>query len=127
MDWHEARCRWVDAEGREHATSAGTVGLTYALVTWLDDKGAECQTEGTLIEVNQEQVIVDLGPLGVCFIPRRSVKHIASLWKTTAAPTAGNGDSSTDTRPTPSVKSAADAGSPDGRDVSGTMIEGWDY
>lgn len=111
MDWYQARRCWVDAEGHEHATIAGQgPGLTYALVTWLDDKGAECQTEGILLEVNREQAIVQLNDHGACFIPRAAVKRIESLWKTTTAHDAEKDASWTATPATSSAKSAAVAG-----------------
>lgn len=89
-------------------------------VSWVSSEGSECHTDGALLLVNLEQVIVTHGPHAVCCIPRESVSLIERI---TAAPNAESGDWSIPTAVTTPAPSAATSGRVD---VSGNLIEG-DY
>ena len=89
-------------------------------VTWVSSEGESCHTDGALVLVNQEQVIVTHGEKAICCIPR-TAEGLCIQRMTPAA--AANGDSSTDTAATTPVKSAVT----DGRDASGNWMFEGDY
>jgi hypothetical protein len=59
-------------------------------VTWVSSEGDTCHTDGALVLVNQEQVIVTHGEKAVCCIPRESVTLIERQPIPIVAPAAVN-------------------------------------
>jgi hypothetical protein len=92
------------------------------LVTWVDGEGRACCTDGALLLVDRDQVIVTHGEKAVCCIPRESVTLIE---RTTAAPSVASGASSSAIAPTTSAASATPNGTV--LDVSGNWMFEGDY
>ena len=100
-------------------------------VTWVSSEGESCHTDGALVLVNQEQVIVTHGPHAVCCIPRRSVTLIERQPIPIVAPAAESPSSTaaapiatlSSTKPTTTAPSAAT----DGRDAGQNWMFEGDY
>lgn len=93
----------------------------HVVVAWVDGGGGEHRCEGELCLVNQEQVIVMVGPKAVCCIPERYHPQIAPP---TAVQNAESIASSKPIAPTTSAVSVMGSGRVD---VSGNVMEPRDY